>query len=1133
MADFNFYLNRQGVQGRQGERGATGFSPIISELENTRTTYKLSIQNESFSFETPNLRPEIADGEGSYIRINEDGLWYIGDPTPATETDLGTVILATTEDFLNQSDSKVTTPSVIISNLHNFLLTEGAIHKEVAEDGTITLSADDFSDEINALRTAIERETTDRSNEDVRLNGLIERLRSDLTTETQVRSTTDAQQQIAINSKISADNIIAGENITINRNGNDIIINSTGGGGGEGDVTAAGNNTFTGINTFKNTVELDNELVVVNRNNPRVLVGGFISPFYNNGLTLQNYGSNTHQIVINDQGIHLGANNLTTVNENGVNTHILNQDSVIGSETIDITKTDKGIVLNANLDEIGGEVNALANRVTTNESAIESLDERVTDLEEGGGGGGSVDLTAGDALEIINGGGEGKHTTLNVFSSNPSLEIINNYSGTQEEVGTKTEILTYGSMSTVYDSNEYFCSGNDYTDRNIRLTSAMYDNDYVTMVVVGENRIWNFKEKTYEEFQITMDGVPIDPFSINNNRINYSIPTSAGYVISNDTNVLFTKNRRDYFTCKVNGTPLDSRYFRDRITYHKGKFYLYYNPDNAVYSSSDGINYDTTVGEPLSAGYYPTIASIDGSLYFHNSGSYSPRVFKLNNGEWQMVLDSGSEEDERKKNIVSSYGQHKGIFPVLHSEGGYPIIYKNKFNIWCNPNYGYSTGGLLDCHALNTEDGMETRVNDIQYTNGKVYALAGNLLYVANDLNSTFTKVFNNFYPSAIRSIGNELYIYQIESGDQFKVYKLGSNNELIDGTFNTEVSTNRQAYYSVLTKEGNLFVTTGGNYGITSNGLAALFASGVWESDQEAFEGALSQANVEVNGDIQLGDTLTLVYKTTEGNGKIINALFDNDTIRLGADNKLYADQTKLNALEAKVDELELFKFPNATIIGDPLINNGQVSEFTVNDYMQFPFILDLHNKPFQIDFAFTTGSDVNTQQNILDSKFGLALAIANGKGLMAVSSNGESWDIGSTSGNMDILPNTTYYARLTWNGMLYRTALSTDGTTYTQDMQLTANLRPFPTTIFIGGCNTTQTGHTPHPFSGTINMNKASMMVQNQVIWQGMDDVGLATRLDVNVNNITQSGIERLKELVGIGDIDAILDAINGEVI
>lgn len=220
---------------------------------------------------------------------------------------------------------------------------------------------------------------------------------------------------------------------------------------------------------------------------------------------------------------------------------------------------------------------------------------------------------------------------------------------------------------------------------------------------------------------------------------------------------------------------------------------------------------------------------------------------------------------------------------------------------------------------------------------------------------------------------------------------------------------------------------------------------------------------------------------------------------------------------IDSKIDDIELFKFPNATIIGEPTIQSGQVSNFSSENYLQFPFVLDLRNQSFQIDFCFTTSDDVSGQQNVLDSKFGIALAVKDGKGLMAISSNGTSWNIGSVIGTMNIEPNTTYYARLTWDGIQYKTFVSTDGTSYSQDMVLDGTERPFPTTIFIGGCDLSETGHTAHPFKGAINMNKAQLTVMGNVVWQGMDDAGLATRLATNLNNIDEQGEKRIKEIVG----------------
>ena len=225
---------------------------------------------------------------------------------------------------------------------------------------------------------------------------------------------------------------------------------------------------------------------------------------------------------------------------------------------------------------------------------------------------------------------------------------------------------------------------------------------------------------------------------------------------------------------------------------------------------------------------------------------------------------------------------------------------------------------------------------------------------------------------------------------------------------------------------------------------------------------------------------------------------------------------ETDITGIKSKIEDIELFKFPNATIIGEPTIQNGQVSDFSTVSYLQFPFIVDLHNKAFEINFCFTTATNVQTQQNILDSKFGLALAIKDGKGLMAISSDGQSWNIGNTTGTMNIESNTTYYAKLTWNGIQYKTALSTNGEDYTEDMVLVGAQAPHPTTIFIGGCDTLATGHEPHPFLGTINLNNANLIVSGNVIWSGMDDAGLATRMATDMSNIDEAGVGKVKEII-----------------
>lgn len=221
----------------------------------------------------------------------------------------------------------------------------------------------------------------------------------------------------------------------------------------------------------------------------------------------------------------------------------------------------------------------------------------------------------------------------------------------------------------------------------------------------------------------------------------------------------------------------------------------------------------------------------------------------------------------------------------------------------------------------------------------------------------------------------------------------------------------------------------------------------------------------------------------------------------------------TDVNELKDKVKDIELFKFPNATITGTPLIESGQVSGFSAANYLTFPFILDVRSLPFSVDFCFTTGADVTTQQNILDSAFGLALAIRNGRGLMALSSDGQSFNLGQVSGTYPIAANHTYYARLSWDRAVYRTALSVDGVNYTNDMAVTSAAGLFPTTIYIGGSPDLFGAGTAHPFTGSINLNKSFMSINGQVFWHGMDDAGLSTRASVSLDNLDAKGEERFK--------------------
>lgn len=104
-ANFNFYLNRQGVRGQKGEKGDQGFSPSITVNTNTADEYTLLIQNEYNSFVTDNVRPTYDDRGGTYVRVDRaNNVQYFGSADIATTANYGEVKLAQASDLASTVD---------------------------------------------------------------------------------------------------------------------------------------------------------------------------------------------------------------------------------------------------------------------------------------------------------------------------------------------------------------------------------------------------------------------------------------------------------------------------------------------------------------------------------------------------------------------------------------------------------------------------------------------------------------------------------------------------------------------------------------------------------------------------------------------------------------------------------------------------------------------------------------------------------------------------------------------------------------------------------------------------------------------------------------------------------------------
>ena len=215
MADFQFYLNRQGVRGLPGVKGDPGDSPIITVQTETPNEYILKITNpDGTELISPNLRGnKININEGTYVRYNtETGELYTSTADGATGELAGVVRLATDVDITNMDERAVVTPSQLADALSRYLVSPN-----------------------NSVRIV---QNTDTS----------------LTELTVVGGLTD----VPIASADTLGVVKIGENLSITEDG---VLSSTAGGG---DVSASGDNTFTGTNNFNGAVNLNGTTIAEN-----------------------------------------------------------------------------------------------------------------------------------------------------------------------------------------------------------------------------------------------------------------------------------------------------------------------------------------------------------------------------------------------------------------------------------------------------------------------------------------------------------------------------------------------------------------------------------------------------------------------------------------------------------------------------------------------------------------------------------------------------------------------------------------------------------------------------------------------------------------------------------------------------
>lgn len=262
--------------------------------------------------------------------------------------------------------------------------------------------------------------------------------------------------------------------------------------------------------------------------------------------------------------------------------------------------------------------------------------------------------------------------------------------------------------------------------------------------------------------------------------------------------------------------------------------------------------------------------------------------------------------------------------------------------------------------------------------------------------------------------------------------------------------------------------------------------------------------------------NTITNIDASNFATGVLVNNIADVEDASSAKIATELGVASALVPLTEQINEIQLAKNPNLSIIGDITLNSGNASSFSDSDYLQFPYVWNFGNYSWTMQVQFTTASDVTTQQNIINSYYGVALAIINGNFVLSISSNGTSWNIANGStGTYTVLGETTYTLKLSWDGSDYKLAYSTDEETFTDDITVNSSTVHNAVQEYVGASPNLFGAGTAYPFAGTINLNKWKLTVNDLVVWFGMDDVGLASRANVSLNNLDSVGEARFTNL------------------
>ena len=179
-----------------------------------------------------------------------------------------------------------------------------------------------------------------------------------------------------------------------------------------------------------------------------------------------------------------------------------------------------------------------------------------------------------------------------------------------------------------------------------------------------------------------------------------------------------------------------------------------------------------------------------------------------------------------------------------------------------------------------------------------------------------------------------------------------------------------------------------------------------------------------------------------------------------------------------------------NADVVGSPTINNGVVSGFSTSNYLKLRNAFNPSSNPWEMGFKFTTGDDVTTQSVVasgLTNQY-FNWCIEDGKTQNNVGT-GSGWLVMGDSiyGSATILPNTTYWIKVTFDGSVVKLFISTDGKIYNLDWSFSTTQQILSCQVVLGQSRSLSTTNAPN----SIDLNESYININGSRWWNGVKAV------------------------------------------